>query len=39
MLTYALKFEELLNEAYDNLNLEMFCRLLDIIENMVEDYK
>ena len=39
MLTYAEKMKEILGEAYDSLNLEMFCRLLEIVENMTEYYK
>lgn len=39
MLTYAEAIRKLLNEAYDNLNLEMFCRLLEVVENMIESFK
>ena len=39
LTTYVKAIHDLLNEAYDNLNLEMFCRLLDQVEVMVENFK
>lgn len=39
MLEYAEKIEELLDEACDNLSPEMFYRLLELIEDSINNYK
>ena len=39
MLEYAEKFEELIDDALNNLSTEMFSRLLELIQDSVETHK